>query len=83
MNRTLLRGPAVLGIAVLPSHSPTHVSSDFYYRIPVLRQIYKQYPVYVPGKEPAGYTDALKAREPQKNTFDFDSFKGDAEWNRS
>ena len=45
------------------SHSPAHVSSDFYYRIPV-RKIYKQYPVYVPGKEPGGYMEVLKAREP-------------------
>ena len=34
--------------------SPRQVSSDFYYRIPV-RTIYKNYPVYAPGKEPAGY----------------------------
>jgi hypothetical protein len=55
------------------------VSSDFYYRIPV-RKIYKQYPAYVPDKEPAGYLDALKAREPEEITFDFDSFKTEAEW---
>jgi hypothetical protein len=63
----------------VPSRSPTHVSSDFYYRIPV-RKIYKQYPVYVPGKEPAGYLESLKARAPEEITFDFDSFKTDAEW---
>ena len=36
--------------------------------------------MYVPGQEPAGYIDALKAREPEEITFDFDSFKTDAEW---
>ena len=61
---------------VVPSHSPAHVSSDFYYRIPV-RKIYKPYPVYVPGKEPVGYLDALKAPEPEEITFDFDSFTTD------
>lgn len=47
----------------LPSGSPTHVSADYYYRIPV-RPIYKQYPLYAPGHEPAGYTDWLKQQEP-------------------
>ena len=119
MNRTRLRGPGLIGLAVLAaavsiagrrqtgtgtaatglvpktwddvalasmdvplavaSHSPTHVSSDYYYRIPV-RKIYKQYPVYVPDKEPAGYIDALKTREFEEIRFDFDSFKTDAEW---
>jgi hypothetical protein len=36
-----------------PASSPKHISADYYYRIPV-RQIYKSYPIYVPGKEPAG-----------------------------
>jgi mono/diheme cytochrome c family protein len=63
----------------VPSRSPVHVSSDFYYRIPV-RKIYKQYPLYVPGKEPPGYIEGLRAREPEEITFDFDSFKTDAEW---
>lgn len=61
------------------ARSPVHASADFYYRIPV-RKIYKQYPLYIPGKEPAGYLDSLKAREPEEITFDFDSFKTDAEW---
>lgn len=34
-----------------PNGSPKHVSSDYYYRIPV-RPIYKGYPVYAPGHEP-------------------------------
>jgi hypothetical protein len=46
-----------------PAASPMHVSSDYYYRIPV-RPIYKQYPVYAPGKEPAGYWEWLQKQEP-------------------
>ena len=42
--------------------SPKQVSSDYYYRIPV-RTIYKNYPVYAPGKEPAGYLEWLKQQE--------------------
>src|SRR5688500_3736629 len=46
-----------------PAASPKHVSSDYYYRIPV-RPIYKGYPVYGPGREPAGYLDWLKRQDP-------------------
>jgi hypothetical protein len=46
-----------------PIGSPKHVSADYYYRIPV-RPIYKQYPVYAPGREPAGYMAWLKQQEP-------------------
>src|SRR5690349_7913018 len=46
-----------------PAASPKQVSADYYYRIPV-RPIYKQYPVYAPGREPAGYFDWLKKQEP-------------------
>ena len=44
--------------------SPKHVSADFYYRIPV-RRIYKSYPVYQPEKEPPGYLDELRQKEPE------------------
>jgi Di-haem oxidoreductase, putative peroxidase len=46
-----------------PIGSPKQISADYYYRIPV-RPIYKQYPVYAPGREPAGYMDWLKQQEP-------------------
>jgi hypothetical protein len=46
-----------------PVGSPKHVSADYYYRIPV-RPIYKEYPIYAPGHEPAGYMDWLKQQEP-------------------
>lgn len=47
----------------LPEASPKHVSSDYYYRIPV-RPIYKSYPVYAHGQEPPGYFESLRHREP-------------------
>jgi hypothetical protein len=47
----------------VPGASPKHVTSDFYYRIPV-RPIYKSYPVYAVGREPAGYFEWLKQQEP-------------------
>jgi hypothetical protein len=46
-----------------PEASPKHVSSDYYYRIPV-RPIYRSHPVYAPGREPAGYFDGLRRQEP-------------------
>jgi hypothetical protein len=61
--------------------SPKQITSDYYYRIPV-RTIYKNYPVYRPGKEPAAYLDWLKEQEPQ-STFDASALKTDADWIRA
>jgi hypothetical protein len=47
-----------------PVGSPKHISSDYYYRIPV-RTIYKGYPVYAPGHEPPHYTEWLKQQDPE------------------
>src|SRR5262245_10837437 len=47
-----------------PAASPTHISTDYYYRIPV-RPIFKSYPVYHPDKEPPGYMDSLRRQEPE------------------
>ena len=47
-----------------PAFAPKAVPVDYYYRIPV-RPIYKGYPVYAPGREPVGYFDSLKRREPE------------------
>jgi hypothetical protein len=47
-----------------PSGSPKHVSADYYYQIPV-RPIYRQYDWYAPGREPAGYIEQLKKRDPE------------------
>ncbi|MBB5060485.1 hypothetical protein HDF16_005221 [Granulicella aggregans] len=46
-----------------PVGSPKAVPAAYYYQIP-LRPIYKQYPVYAPDREPAGYMDRLKQLEP-------------------
>ncbi len=46
-----------------PIGSPKHITADYYYGIPV-RPIYKQYAVYAPGREPAGYMAWLKRQQP-------------------
>lgn len=46
-----------------PVGSPKHAPAEYYYRVPV-RHIYKQYPVYAPGREPAGYTAWLEQQDP-------------------
>src|SRR5215510_3618131 len=61
-----------------PSGSPVHVSADYYYGAPV-RPIYKSYPVYAPGKEPAGYEEWLKQQEPEM-VFDVSKLKTEADW---
>ncbi len=47
-----------------PEFSPKAFPVEYYYRIPV-RPIYKDYAVYAPGKEPPGYMDQLKQKEPE------------------
>ena len=61
--------------------SPKQIPSDYYYRIPV-RTIYKNYPVYAPGKEPAGYLEWLKQQEPQ-SAFNATALKTEADWIRA
>jgi hypothetical protein len=58
--------------------SPIQIPSSYYYGIPV-RPIYKNYPVYHPGKEPPGYIDWLKRQEPQV-TFDAARLKTAGDW---
>jgi mono/diheme cytochrome c family protein len=48
---------------VKPEFSPVHIDETTYYRIPE-RVLYKVYPVYAPGREPAGYMDHLKTLDP-------------------
>lgn len=64
-----------------PRYSPVHVSSDYYYRMPV-RSIYKNYPIYAPGKAPPGYMDWLKQQEPEI-VFDAAKLKTEADWVRA
>ena len=61
--------------------SPKQISSDYYYRIPI-RTIYKNYPVYEPGKEPAGYLEWLKQQEPE-SAFNAAALKTEADWIRA
>src|SRR5215510_5406678 len=61
------------------ANSPRQVPADYYYRIPV-RPIYKSYPAYAPGKEPAGYQEWLKQQEPEVEVFDISKFKTEADW---
>jgi hypothetical protein len=63
---------------VHPERSPRHAPPDYYYRIPA-RAIYKSYPIYAPGKEPAGYMQWLEQQEPQI-VFDPSKLKSDADW---
>ena len=65
-----------------PVGSPKPVSADYYYKIPV-RSIYKQYPVYAPGREPVGYMDWLKTLDPVILWDDANhkpKLKTDADW---
>lgn len=55
-----------------------YLSSRDYYRVPVL-PIYQSYPVYAPGREPAGYLDSLKRQEPQV-VFDPATLQSEADW---
>ena len=52
-------------------YSPKHVPASFYYQVPV-RPIYKSYPVYHPDREPKGYIEWLRSREPE---IDWDAAK--------
>ncbi len=61
-----------------PQFSPIHIDEAAYYRIPE-RVIYKSYPVYAPGREPAGYMERLKTVEPEA-AFDPSALKTEAEW---
>jgi len=64
-----------------PASSPKHISSDYYYRIPV-RPIYRSYPVYAPGKEPPGYIERLSKLEPEI-VFDASKLRTEEDWIRA
>jgi mono/diheme cytochrome c family protein len=56
---------AALEVALADAaYSPVHVKSDVYYQLPV-RPVYKSYPIYAPGREPAGYKEWLQRQEPE------------------
>ena len=58
-----------------------HAPSRYYYRIPVRRNV-KTYPIYAPDREPAGYFEWLKSREPQR-AFDPSELKTQEDWVRA
>jgi len=59
-------------------HSPRHLTAKEYYALKV-QPIYKTYPMYEPGREPAGYLDWLKQQEPEI-VFDPAKLKTEADW---
>jgi hypothetical protein len=61
-----------------PEHSPVHIAEEAYYRIPE-RVIYRTYPVYAPEREPTGYMDWLKSRQPEI-AFDSSQPKSREQW---
>jgi hypothetical protein len=44
--------------------SPLYMSAEQYYKLKV-RPIYRSYPVYAKGREPAGYLESLKQKDPE------------------
>jgi hypothetical protein len=64
-----------------PAYSQRAVSPDYYYRIPVT-PIYRSYPVYAPGRAPAGYIEKLK-RLPPELAFDPVRLKTREDWIRA
>jgi len=44
--------------------SPRYMTSEEYYALKV-RPIYRSYPVYAKGREPAGYLESLKQKDPE------------------
>jgi hypothetical protein len=64
-----------------PTHSPQHVSSEFYYAIPA-RVIYKSYDIYHPDYEPEGYWEWLHEQEPEV-VFDPAKLKTKEDWIRA
>jgi len=63
---------------VRPDRSAQHASPDYYNRLAV-RPIYKSYPIYAPGREPAGYMEWLARQEPAA-AFDATRLRSDADW---
>jgi hypothetical protein len=64
-----------------PRYSPVHISEESYYRMPV-RTTYRSYPVYHPDREPAGYMEWLKTREPQA-AFNASKLQTHEDWIRA
>jgi hypothetical protein len=61
--------------------SPQYLSAQEYYAQRV-RTIYRTYPVYAPGNEPAGYMESLEQKEPEI-AFDVSSLRTKEDWIRA
>lgn len=61
--------------------SPKYMSSAEYYALKV-RPIYRSYPMYLAGREPAGYLDSLKQKDPEI-VFDPSKLHTKADWIRA
>jgi hypothetical protein len=64
-----------------PDRSPRYMSSQEYYKLKV-RPIYRTYPVYAAGREPAGYFETLKQKEPEI-VFDASTLRNKEDWIRA
>lgn len=58
--------------------SPRYISAEEYYKLKP-RSIYRSYPAYAAGREPAGYREWLKQREPEI-IFDPSKLRTKADW---
>lgn len=65
-------------VATLGAGKKKHVSAEYYYRVPI-RPIYKTYPVYAIGREPAGYQEWLK-QQPPAIVFDDSKVRTARQW---
>lgn len=61
--------------------SPRYLSSGEYYALRV-RPVYRGYPVYFPGREPPGYLDSLRQKEPEI-IFDAGRLRTEEDWIRA
>lgn len=62
-----------------PSRTPVHVSREYYYQLPE-RRLYRSYPVYAPGREPAAYLDRLREAEPEVIPVVESAMRTTADW---
>lgn len=61
--------------------SPRYMSAEEYYKLKA-RKIYRSYPAYVEGKEPPGYIESLKQKEPEV-IFDASRLRTKEDWIRA
>src|SRR5260221_8927 len=61
--------------------SPRYMRAEEYYALKV-RPIYRSYPVYAPGREPAGYRESLMQRDPEI-IFDASKLRTKEDWIRA